>query len=214
MNKIKNLVGKRFNKLTIIQRAKSIGYQTTWLCRCDCGTEKIIRSQCLKNGNTKSCGCLRSSKNERMGMRGENSPRWKGDAVGKSALHARIRKMIPKPDKCLFCEQKERLELANKSQKYKTTLDDWMYLCPSCHRRYDMGWWKLENEWWKKCSKCDSKLKVEENNFYVDKNQHWESKCIKCLKKTYLEKKKKGSILNSIWHSEKLGYRVYQYQHC
>lgn len=31
---------------------------TQWLCKCDCGNEKIISRECLINGDTKSCGCL------------------------------------------------------------------------------------------------------------------------------------------------------------
>ncbi len=29
-----------------------------WLCRCDCGVERIVAGNNLKSGNTKSCGCL------------------------------------------------------------------------------------------------------------------------------------------------------------
>lgn len=29
-----------------------------WLCRCDCGTEKVFRAQPLRDGRTKSCGCF------------------------------------------------------------------------------------------------------------------------------------------------------------
>ena len=29
-----------------------------WLCKCECGKEKIIRGSHLRNGHTKSCGCL------------------------------------------------------------------------------------------------------------------------------------------------------------
>ena len=28
-----------------------------WKCRCDCGTEKIIRGTSLTSGNSVSCGC-------------------------------------------------------------------------------------------------------------------------------------------------------------
>jgi len=31
---------------------------TAWLCRCDCGTEKIISSDPLRRGYSHSCGCL------------------------------------------------------------------------------------------------------------------------------------------------------------
>lgn len=29
-----------------------------WLCRCDCGVEKVIRARALKTGTILSCGCL------------------------------------------------------------------------------------------------------------------------------------------------------------
>lgn len=51
-----NLVGRRFGRLTVIARAGSRYGQSAWLCRCDCGTEKVITASNLKN-NTVSCGC-------------------------------------------------------------------------------------------------------------------------------------------------------------
>ena len=33
--------------------------QTQYLCQCECGKEIIIKGQNIRNGNTKSCGCLR-----------------------------------------------------------------------------------------------------------------------------------------------------------
>ncbi|MEK0337174.1 MAG: hypothetical protein QQN41_07060, partial [Nitrosopumilus sp.] len=36
--------------------------QSRWLCKCDCGKEIIILGYNLKNGTTKSCGCLRKEK--------------------------------------------------------------------------------------------------------------------------------------------------------
>jgi len=29
-----------------------------WLCRCECGNERIVLGKCLRNGHTQSCGCL------------------------------------------------------------------------------------------------------------------------------------------------------------
>lgn len=54
-----DLVGKRFGSLLVIERRGSDEKgQSLWLCRCDCGTEKIVRGHDLKGG-TKSCGCSR-----------------------------------------------------------------------------------------------------------------------------------------------------------
>lgn len=66
MNNIKDLVGQKFGKLTVISRGedgvrKDNGKKViTWNCRCDCGNiKKNISSSNLKQGNVRSCGCLR-----------------------------------------------------------------------------------------------------------------------------------------------------------
>lgn len=60
MMKYKDEVGKKYGRLTVIERAGSnaSGY-ALWKCKCDCGNECIARGDCLRSGQTKSCGCLR-----------------------------------------------------------------------------------------------------------------------------------------------------------
>lgn len=56
----KDLEGMKFGKLNVIRRDfDNLGKGTHcwWLCRCDCGKEKIINSQNLQRA--KSCGCLK-----------------------------------------------------------------------------------------------------------------------------------------------------------
>jgi len=56
----KNLIGKKFGKLSPIRHLGKINEKSIdqyWLCKCDCGNEKIIRSRNLANGGTRSCGC-------------------------------------------------------------------------------------------------------------------------------------------------------------
>lgn len=63
MGKLINLAGKRFGKLTVIERAKKPGTKAgnaQWLCLCDCGKKTIVYSYCLTSGATKSCGCLKA----------------------------------------------------------------------------------------------------------------------------------------------------------
>lgn len=58
MSKVVDLTGKRFGSLTVISQAKSSkSGRAMWLCRCDCGTEKIILGSSMIQGKTKSCGC-------------------------------------------------------------------------------------------------------------------------------------------------------------
>ena len=72
MSKILDLKGKTFNRLTVIERVDSDKKgQSMWLCKCDCGTVKIIQGYCLKKGLTKSCGCLQRD-NARFQDRGQN----------------------------------------------------------------------------------------------------------------------------------------------
>lgn len=51
----------KFGKLTVINRMGSNKYNAAlWLCKCECGTEKIIPSGSLLSGQSNSCGCLKS----------------------------------------------------------------------------------------------------------------------------------------------------------
>lgn len=55
-----DLSGRRFGRLSIIKKVPNRkATAATWLCRCDCGNEKIITGPNLRRGATKSCGCLR-----------------------------------------------------------------------------------------------------------------------------------------------------------
>ena len=61
MSAKKDLTGQRFGRLVVLYedpiRAKAGGVQ--WVCQCDCGNKVTVRSSCLLQGYTKSCGCLR-----------------------------------------------------------------------------------------------------------------------------------------------------------
>lgn len=58
MSRIINLEGQRFGRWTVLHRMPKDGGQAKWFCRCDCGTERVVRSIELRRGNSKSCGCL------------------------------------------------------------------------------------------------------------------------------------------------------------
>ena len=67
MSEFQDLTGQRFGKLTVLKRADDYispsGHKTTrWLCKCDCGNQKIINSGSLKKGDSTSCGCVRRDK--------------------------------------------------------------------------------------------------------------------------------------------------------
>lgn len=64
MPAFKDLTGERFGMLTVLRhqgKACSLGGtpQHLWLCRCACGSEKVIRGASLRSGKSSSCGCKR-----------------------------------------------------------------------------------------------------------------------------------------------------------
>lgn len=67
-------LGKRFSQLLVIGPSTKRGTKWLDLCRCDCGTEKLVSRSDLGSGNTKSCGCrasvVTSERNTKHGMYG------------------------------------------------------------------------------------------------------------------------------------------------
>lgn len=55
----KNLVGMTFNRLTVVEKAcNTKSGNAQWKCKCSCGNYTVVQSYKLRNGLTKSCGCL------------------------------------------------------------------------------------------------------------------------------------------------------------
>ncbi len=60
----KDISGQRFGKLVAIcvshvyVRPSGKSAERVWLCQCDCGGKKAIRLTSLREGFTKSCGCM------------------------------------------------------------------------------------------------------------------------------------------------------------
>lgn len=68
MPNFKNLTGEKFGRLTVIgvsRKAESGNRERYyWRCKCDCGNEKEVRTDCLTNGLVKSCGCLKKDQDK------------------------------------------------------------------------------------------------------------------------------------------------------
>lgn len=63
MSKIELLPGERFGKLVVVEEVKQVRNEKgrlvsrMYLCKCDCGNDKIVSPYKLLNGEIKSCGC-------------------------------------------------------------------------------------------------------------------------------------------------------------
>lgn len=64
-NGFDDLTGKRYGRLTVKGLSdKKIGRKSYWVCLCDCGKEKLVRSDVLKCGYVQSCGCLKKEQDK------------------------------------------------------------------------------------------------------------------------------------------------------
>lgn len=58
-----NEIGNRYGKLVVIAKDEELSiikHRAQWVCKCDCGNYKTVSSKCLRDGKTKSCGCILS----------------------------------------------------------------------------------------------------------------------------------------------------------
>lgn len=62
MSKAIDITGQKFGKLTALKQVTINGGYAGWLCKCDCGNERVFRRQNLvsKQGASKHCGCERN----------------------------------------------------------------------------------------------------------------------------------------------------------
>lgn len=59
----KDITGEKFGYLTVLnQEGRTKERKIKWKCQCNCGNIIIVDGDKLRNGNTKSCGCLQKER--------------------------------------------------------------------------------------------------------------------------------------------------------
>lgn len=85
-----DLSGQRFGRLTVIKKAQpymspdKVSRMTKWVCRCDCGKETVVMGANLKNGMTRSCGCLRSELSSKRLRSAYDALKERNETIGES----------------------------------------------------------------------------------------------------------------------------------
>ncbi len=106
--------GSVYGKLTVLRRAEKklkkngdADENAIWVCQCECGNTSLVRGQCLRSGNSKSCGCARREsfkpRKRPVGMSAANR------AIGTMMRNAANRSI----DWCLTMDQAMQLMAAN-----------------------------------------------------------------------------------------------------
>lgn len=124
------------------------------LCECGCGepapiaTANNTRLKHLKgepirfrkgHWSRTEAGRAQQSEARSAILRGTASPKWKGDAAGYTSLHKWVRRNFEKSGRCEECSAEGKTDWANVDHRYHRVREDWVELCRSCHRLYDLG---------------------------------------------------------------------------
>jgi hypothetical protein len=70
-------------------------------------------------------------------MRGSHNGMWKDGKITYSALHQWVNRNLSKSEACEICKRNRPLEACNVSGDYLRDLNDWQWLCRSCHMNTD-----------------------------------------------------------------------------
>ncbi|WNM52938.1 HNH endonuclease [Staphylococcus phage S-CoN_Ph10] len=64
------MIGKKFGRLTVLEEEKErVNGRICYKCKCECGNTIITKGKYLRNGDTKSCGCLVKETSMRIGSK-------------------------------------------------------------------------------------------------------------------------------------------------
>lgn len=89
-NKIKDLTGQKFGRLTVIGMQPTETRKTFWVCQCDCGNMKVVRSDSLQCGAIRSYGCLKKEQDKKNLVLGNGRRKFSetGFKVGGTRLYS------------------------------------------------------------------------------------------------------------------------------
>lgn len=83
MPAFKDLTGKTFSRLTVLERAANKSRRVKWRCVCTCGNETVVAANKLANGHTQSCGCLHKERSSEANIKHGQSSYPNGGASTK-----------------------------------------------------------------------------------------------------------------------------------
>lgn len=145
MGNFEDLTGRKFGMLTVIKRLENNEYGSArWLCRCDCGNEKIYGTKVLKTN--KSCGCLNKVKD----ISGEKFGEWEalyrcGNIGGEIAYMCKCscgtikpvhkRKLLKGTSKSCGCKRRTKKGLT-KTRQYNI----WRLMNERCYNKNNISY--------------------------------------------------------------------------
>lgn len=154
-----NLAGQRFDRLVVLERGENSSTGTVrWLCRCDCGTEKVVLAASLRSGVTRSCGCLHR------------------EAIKRPRPHAQLRHPLYRVWSAMLarCINSRRREYPDYGGRGIQVCDEWLpknggfpqFLADVGERPPDPSGWQSRKAYW-------SIDRIDVNGDYEPGNVRW-----------------------------------------
>jgi len=106
--------GDKINRLFLTKVSHTDGRSRRhFLCKCDCGSEKVIQASLISSGNTKSCGCLSRENHDR---RQKEAQRTKQSA--KTAIHLGYKRHAVDRGFCFELSKNELIDISQNDCYY------------------------------------------------------------------------------------------------
>lgn len=105
MSKLIDLTGNKYGRLTVLHKdtERKTNSGSYWICQCDCGKIKSVKSSSLRNGEIQSCGCLRNEKVAQY-KKQQSEDEMIGTRFGKLVVQKRSEKKGPGGELYWFCQ--------------------------------------------------------------------------------------------------------------
>ena len=104
--------------------------------KCSCGKE-CVTGRCKSCSNRDRAGKYKWSESAKENRKGSGNPKWAGDMVSFRGLHSWVRRSKPKTVFCERCGNVPPFDVANISGHYHRDINDFEWLCRSCHMNDD-----------------------------------------------------------------------------
>lgn len=122
------MIGKKFNKLTVLEEAPSRVWggvsRKFWKCICECGNYTEANTSVLRNGAKKSCGCLHKENARKQGKKQKTRQSYLNLLYGevkRAAKHRKINFELTKEEfdsiitkDCFYCGKEPTLTRSDK----------------------------------------------------------------------------------------------------
>lgn len=142
---LKDLTGKKFGRLLVLDHYDRLGEKHRWLCRCDCGNVVPIAGSDLKRKRwSKSCGCILSE-----------------SLYGRNGIHG----LSGTPELRMFNGAKHRAKKRNLEFNIEVSDINIPEVCPILGTKIEHG--KLGNDTGPSLDRIDNALGYVKGNVWV-----------------------------------------------